>query len=68
MILKGAGSLQVVLPNSQYNRASFVHSVFAEALECFFLRRFLVNINPKIPKKLEDLSTSLDYQQDVCKD
>ena len=44
-----SGSLQGVLAGSHYNRAWFVHEIFAEALERLLLTRFLVEEKPYIP-------------------
>ena len=44
-----SGSLQGVLARSRYNRAWFVHEIFAEVLERLLLTRFLVEEKPYIP-------------------
>ena len=44
-----SGSLEGVLGGSYYNRAWFVHEIFAEALERLSLTRFLVEEKPYIP-------------------
>ena len=44
-----SGSLQAVLAGSHYNRAWFVHELFAKALEWLLLTRFLVEEKPYIP-------------------
>ena len=47
--IRSSGSLQCVLAGSHYNRAWFVHEIFAEALEQPLLTRFLVEEKPYIP-------------------
>jgi len=49
------------LAGSHYNRAWFVHNIFAEALERLFLTRFLVTIKPTIPEELKDLAAATTF-------
>ena len=53
-------SLHGVLAGSQYNRAWFIHSTFAEALERLLLTTLTVTVKPVIPRSLQELSSSID--------
>ena len=55
-----SGSLHGVLEGSCYNRTWFIHSTFAQALERLLLIRLLVTAEPKIPRSLEELPSSID--------
>ena len=53
-------SLHGVLAGSHSNRAYFIHSTFAEALERLLLTRLTVTVKPVIPRSLHELSSSID--------
>ena len=60
-----SGSLQGVLAGSHYNRAWFVHGMYAEALERLLLTRFLVQEKPHIPAILRQATTFNNMEENL---
>ena len=56
---------QGVLAGSHYNRAWFVHGMYAEALERLLLPRFLVQEKPHIPAILRQATTFNNMEENL---